>query len=376
MKDFEAAQSRALQLSHVAFRSVGRAGAAAEACLAIAAMAGLAFSPTAHAEEEPEPIKVGPVELTQIHHDQNLLPDRGHSGFGALLYDADGRLVMDGDRTWLYTTGLFEAPEPGKRDWYGKWVSHVRDFDPRNFMSGEPKLALGLYGEDKWAVIHTALKVSDDLYVVFYSTNGLVRAATSPRPDGVFRPDPEFSLAVTEAWEDEGGEKDSLESTGGFRKIADTDEALQIALLYDSYHVDQTRGDLGWANVRIDKATGDVELVGKDPDGALPLRPEGYIAARAGGNLGSDVMLGGKHVMFYYLRSSKEVITLTAALSDDPSFREVDEIAEFGSVQGDEQVIEKFQSYMIDDLLHVIYENKLASGHWGTGIRLYEIDAP
>jgi hypothetical protein len=349
---------------------------AAEACLAIAAMAGLAFSPTAHAEEEPEPIKVGPVELTQIHHDQNLLPDRGHSGFGALLYDADGRLVMDGDRTWLYTTGLFEAPEPGKRDWYGKWVSHVRDFDPRNFMSGEPKLALGLYGEDKWAVIHTALKVSDDLYVVFYSANGLVRAATSPRPDGVFRPDPEFSLAVTEAWEGEGGEKDSLESTGGFCKIAGTDEALEIALLYDSYHVDQTRGDLGWANVRIDKATGDVELVGKDPDGALPLRPEGYIAARAGGNLGSDVMLGGKHVMFYYLRPSKEVITLTAALSDDPSFREVDEIAEVGPVQGDEQVIEKFQSYMIDDLLHVIYENKLASGHWGTGIRLYEVDAP
>ena len=44
--------------------------------------------------------------------------------------------------------------------------------------------------------------------------------------------------------------------------------------------------------------------------------------------------------------------------------------------EGDEQVIEKFQSYMIDDLLHVIYENKLASGHWGTGIRLYEVDAP
>ena len=376
MKDFEAPQSRALQLSHVAFRSVGREGAAAGAYLAIAAMAGLAFSPTAHAQEEPEPIKVGPVDLTQIHHDQNLLPDRGRSGFGALLYDADGRLAMDGDRTWLYTTGLFEAPEPGKRDWYGNWVSHVRDFDPRTFMSGEPKLALGLYGEDKWAVIHTALKVSGDLYVVFYSTNGLVRAATSPRPDGVFRPDPEFSLAVTEAWEGEGGEKDSLESTGGFRKIADTDEALEIALLYDSYHVDQTRGDLGWANVRIDKATRNVELVGKDPEGSLPLRPEGYIAARAGGNLGSDVMLGGKHVMFYYLRPSKEVITLTAALSDDPSFREVDEIAEFGPVQGDEQVIEKFQSYMIDDLLHVIYESKLASSHWGTGIRLYEVDAP
>jgi len=341
--------------------------------IAAALVATLALCAPAVADEEPKPVQVGPVELTQVHHDENLLPDRNHSGFGALLYDADGRLVMDGDRTWLYTTGLFEAPEPGKRPWYGKWVSHVRAFDPQSFVSGEPKLALGLSGEDQWAVIHTAIKVSDDLFVVFYSTNGLVRAATSPRADGVFRADPEFALAVTEGWEEEGGEKDSLESTGGFRKIADTDEALEIWLLYDSYHVDQTRGDLGWAHVRIDKTSGDVVLVGKDAQSPLPLRPEGYIAARAGGNVGADVMLGGKHTMFYYLRPNKEVITLTAALSGDPGFHTVDEIVGFGPVQGTETVIEKFQSYMIDGLLHVIYENKLASGHWGTGIRVYEV---
>jgi len=367
MKGFKVAPSRALQVADDSIQSVARAGTAADACLAIVAIAGLVFSPASDAQS----INLGTAELTQIHHDQNLLPDAGHSGFGALLYDADGRLVMDGDRTWLYTSSLFEAPEPGKRDWYGRWVSNVRDFDPSTFVTGEPKLALGLNGDDQWAVIHTALKVSDDLFVVFYSANDLVRAATSPRPDGVFRPDPEFSLAVTEAWEREGGEKDSIESTGGFRKLADNGEMLEIALLYDSYHVDQTRGDLGWATVRIDKSMGNVELVGKDPDGPLPLRPEGYIAARAGSNLGSDVMLGGKHVMFYYLRPNENVITLAAALSDDPSFREVDEIAEFASVQGDEQVIEKFQSYIIEDRLHVIYENKLASGHWGTGIRLY-----
>ncbi len=376
MRNFDAAQARTSQLSHMWFQRIKRAGTAAGLCLAIAAIAGLSLWSAAHAEEEAGPITVGPVELTQVHHNQNLLPDRGHSGFGALLYDADGRLVMNGDRTWLYTTGLFEAPEPGMRDWYGKWVSHVRDFNPRTLVSGEPKLALGLDGEDQWAVIHTAIKVSDDLYVVFYSTNGLVRAATSPRPDGVFRPDPDFSLAVTEDWEIGGSERASLESTGGFRTISDTDEVLEIALLYDSYQVDQTSGDLGWANVSIDKATGDVELIDKDPEGPLPLRPEGYIGARAGGNLGSDVMLGDKHVMFYYLRPNKEVITLTAALSEDPSFREVDEIVEFGPVQGDEEVIEKFQSYMMDDLLHIIYENKLASGHWGTAIRIYEVDAP
>ena len=37
-----------------------------------------------------------------------------------------------------------------------------------------------------------------------------------------------------------------------------------------------------------------------------------------GGNLASDIRLGGKHVMFYHARPSKAKIMLTAAPSDDP----------------------------------------------------------
>jgi hypothetical protein len=40
----------------------------------------------------------------------------------------------------------------------------------------------------------------------------------------------------------------------------------------------------------------------------------------------------------------------------------------------DEKVIEKFESYMLDDELHIVYENRLGSGHWGTGIRVYKIE--
>ena len=64
---------------------------------------------------------------------------------------------------------------------------------------------------------------------------------------------------------------------------------------------------------------------------------------------------------------------LTAALASDPLFQHVTSIVEIEPPLGDEKVIEKFESYMFDDELHIIYENQLASGHWGTGIRVYKI---
>lgn len=328
----------------------------------------------AQTEGEMEAIAIGDVALTRVHHDQNLLPDREHAGFSALLYDAAGDLVLhDGTKTWLYTTGLFEAPTGGQRDWYGKWISHVREFDAKTLVAGEKQIALGLAGEDQWAVIHDVMQVSDDLVVAFYSTNGGVRAALADRPDGMFEAVPDFQIGVTEPWEDEGGEKDSLESNGAHVMIEDTDVALTFWLGYDSYHVDATAGQLGWAKVRIDKAARTVELIEKHPNNPLPLLPEGYIAARSGGNLSSDIRLGGKYAFFYYTRPDKQQIMLTAALSSDPLFQEVDEIVELEPPLGEEEVIEKFEAYMMDDLLYLLYENKLASGHWGVGIRIYEI---
>ncbi len=323
---------------------------------------------------EPNVFTIGDVQLQRIHHDENLLPDRGHAGFGSLLFDSDGNLVLhDGNKTWLYTTGLFEAPTGGQRDWYGKWVSHVREFDTKNFVSGEKKLVLDLAAGDQWAVIHHVIKVSDDLYVAIYSTNLGVRAAVSDRPDGMFQAVPDFQLTVTEPWEKEGGEEDSLESVGGHVKVEESNDHLSFWLMYDSYHVDETRGQLGWAKVRVDKQTKNVELLEKHPDNPLPVLPENYIAARAGGNVSSDIRLDGQHTLFYYTRPNRNIIMLAAALSSDPLFQDITYQVEFDTVLGTEEVIEKFQAYMLENVLYIIYENKLDSDHWGTGIRLYKI---
>ncbi len=330
------------------------------------------FTLTAYAE--PKPFSIGETTLKRIHHDENLLPDQGHSGFSSLLFDVDGNLVReDNGQAWLYTTGLFEAPTGGKRDWYGKWVSHVRTFNPKTLVSGEKKWALGLADGEGWAVIHHAIKVDNDLYLVFYSTNVGVRAAVSTRPDAVFTAIPDFQLTVTEPWEDAGGEKDSLESCGGHVKIKNSQNVFEFYLIYDSYHVDATRGELGWAKLSLDKGSRKITLLEKHPGNPLDLRPENYIAARAGGNVAADVRLDGLHTFFYYTRPNRNIIMLAAALSPDPLFQNITHRVEFDTPLGSEVVIEKFEAYTLGNVLHIIYENKLSSGHWGTGIRLYEI---
>jgi hypothetical protein len=164
-----------------------------------------------------------------------------------------------------------------------------------------------------------------------------------------------------------------LESNGAHVFIEETDHVLTLWLGYDSYHVDQTAGQLGWAKVRIDKKLGNVELVEKHPRNPLAMLPKQYIAARCGGNLATNIRLGGQYAFFYYSRQSKKKIMLTAALAEDPLFQRITNIVEIEPPLGDEKVIEKFESYMFDNKLHIIYENRLASGHWGTGIRIYRI---
>jgi hypothetical protein len=356
------------------FGTAGGALLGGSATVAGLQIAGMSPAAAAASHHEPEPFAIGGVHLQRVHNDENLLPDREHAGFGSLLYDSAGEIVLhEGDKTWLYTTGLFEAPTGGERDWYGKWVSHVREFNTRSLVSGEKKLALGLAEGDQWAVIHNVIKVNDSFYVAFYSTNVGVRAAVADRPDGMFEAVPGFQLTVTESWEDDGGEKDSLESNGGHVKIAESDRELSLWLIYDSYHVDKTSGLLGWARIAIDKQTRDVELVEKHQGNPLDVLPrKNYIAARAGGNLPTDLRLDGKYVLFYYTRPNRNKMMLTAALSLDPLFQHVTDVVEFEPPLGTEEVIEKFEAYMLDDVLHIIYENKLESGHWGTGIRLYE----
>lgn len=326
---------------------------------------------TAHAagREEGRIFAIGDAELQRIYHDERVLPDKGHAGFGSLLFDTDGRLVLhDGTKTWLYTTAPMGETE-------GDWVSHAREFDVESFVSGEREEVLGLAEGDKWAVIHHAMEVDDDLYVVFYSNGTELRAAVAESPDGTFRADPDFRVGVTEEWEREGAapENNSLESNGAYVKIEETPDELVFWEGYDSYRSDVTRGHLGWVRVRLDKNSGDVELLEKHPENPLELRPPEYIAARGGGNLSSDVRLGDQHAYFYYTRPNREVMLAAVALSPDPLFQEITFRSEFDKPLGDEVLIEKFESYMRDDVLYLIYENQLQNGEWRTGIRMYGI---
>jgi hypothetical protein len=318
---------------------------------------------------------VGDVRLERVHFNQMLLPDHAHAGFGSLVYDEKGELVLHGgNKTWLYTTGLSEAPTGGQRDWYGKWISYVREFNVKTLVSGERKIVLGLAGTDRWAVIHDVIRAGPRLFVAFYSANGTVRAATSDKPNGLFKAVRDFKIEVTDEWEKEGGEIDSLESNGAHVLVGGTDHVLTLWLGYDSYHVDRTAGQLGWAKVQIDKGSGNVEFVEKHPANPLPVLAKNYIAARCGGNLATNIRLGEQHAFFFYSRPNTQKIMLTAALSLDPLFQHVTNIVEIEPPLGDEKVIEKFESYMFDDELHIIYENQLGSGHWGTGIRIYKIE--
>jgi len=138
---------------------------------------------------------------------------------------------------------------------------------------------------------------------------------------------------VTDAWEKAGGESASLESNGAHVFVDESTRALTLWLGFDSY----------------------------------------YIAARCGGNLAASIRLEDQHAFFYYTRPSKQKIMLAVALSPDPMFQTVTRIVELEPPLGDEKVIEKFESYVIGDRLHVIYENNLVSGHWGTGILIYKM---
>jgi hypothetical protein len=333
----------------------------------------LAASATA-AEKPKTAAIVANMRLERIHHESMLLADSQHAGFGSLLYDQNGELVLHGDnKTWLYTTGLFEAPAGGERDWYGKWISYAREFNVQTLVSGDSKVVLGLADADRWAVIHDVIKASENLFVAFYSANGGVRAAVSDKPDGPFKAVHNFKIEVTDPWERKGGKLSSLESNGAHVLAEETGQVLDLWLGYDSYHVDRTAGQLGWAKVRIYKGSGDVELVEKHPGNPLPILPRNYIAARCGGNLATSIRFGGQYAFFYYSRRSRQKIMLTAALASDPLFQHITSIVEIEPPLGDEKVIEKFESYMFDNELHIIYENHLASGHWGTGMRIYKI---
>lgn len=299
-------------------------------------------------------IHVGTERLQRVYHDDSVTGVNDH--FGSLLFAPDGRPVVDGGKTWLYTGSLVE----------GKWVSSARPFDLATLQAGPKTRVLSTADGEEWATIHLALKVTQSLYVAFYSTGQMVRAAVCNRPDGSFLPDPTFGIQPTEAWE-----QGTLEADGGFVPIEGSPGRLRLWLLYDNLGPG-TSGQNDWAEVEVDKVKRRVRLLGKHPNNPILLLQPGQLAARTGGNVDLRVRFDDKHLLLYLLKTGRTEYHVAYALSRDPLFQEIDAqgILDEGYLGG-ETCSEKYQFYQRGDLLTVIYDLGHQDGDWRTGVRRY-----
>ena len=154
-----------------------------------------------HADEL---IDIGGVKLQRVLHLDQVTGANDH--FGALLFDGNGHLVKHGgNKTWLYCGAKEE-----------KWLSFVREFNLDTLKVKPRKKVLSAYKNDRWASVHLAVKVTEDFFVLFYSTGKQVRAAVSKEPQGPFVTDPDFGIRPSQEWE----KNCSLESDCGFVKIS------------------------------------------------------------------------------------------------------------------------------------------------------------
>jgi hypothetical protein len=314
-------------------------------------------------------VKIGAVSFELQSHIEDLCGDPGNTGFGSLVFDTDGRLLThSGTRTWLYTVG---------HDADGRWMSMVRELDLRTLECSRPVPVLHPEAGSRWAVIHHVLQVRDGPYLALLSDDTGIRGAVASRPDGPFVYDPDFAVRPEIGWETGDGPLDgwTLEVNAAYEKIREDSTHLEFWEGYDSYHRGETRGDLGWVRLSFDKRRGRFQELGRHESNPLPFRPAGHICARCGGNLASDVRFSGQRAYFYYARPDRSRLSAFVALSDDPLFRDTCLVQEFDRPRGDEEVIEKFQAYIFDGLLHLLYESRLKNGLWRTSLRRYrELD--
>tara|TARA_B100001123_G_scaffold346803_1_gene395465 strand:+ start:1386 stop:2369 length:984 start_codon:yes stop_codon:yes gene_type:complete len=303
-----------------------------------------------------EIIEIGGVKLKRVLHHDHVTGTNDH--FGALLFDGNGHLVKhDGNKTWLYCGAKEE-----------KWVSFVREFN-LDTLKAKPRIkVLSTYKNDRWASVHLAVKVSENFFVLFYSTGKQVRAAVSVAPQGPFITDPHFGIRPSQEWE----KNCSLESDCGFVKISEDASELRIWKLYDTLGKGST-GQNGWAEVRLDKKRRQIKLVGKHPANPIKLLREGFVAARTGGNIDSRIRLNGRHVLFYLSKKTNRDYRIAAALSKDPLFQSIDYNREIVGPLGTEGVVEKFQFYKHMGHLFLIYENSDRHNDWRTSIRKYQV---
>jgi hypothetical protein len=284
-------------------------------------------------------------------------------GFGGFLFDLQGQPVLSDGCGWLYTTSCED----------GLWHSWVRRFDLLDHSWDTPLRVLSPAPGSDRAVLHHVLQLDDALTVGFLCDAQGIAFATAPGPSAAFAIRPGFEMRPEPGWETREGPVTgwSLEVNGAHVLLENGPEATLLWLGYDSYRREGRLGDLGWAQVRIDKRSGQAALLGRHPGNPLDFRAPGWACARCGGNLAAGQMADGRFAFFFYVRPSEAECFIALALSPDPLFlRDVERFI-VGSVIGEEVVAEKFEAVFMAGDLHLFYESKHHDGSWHTGFRRY-----
>lgn len=270
----------------------------------------------------------------------------GNKPFGTLLFDKDGHLIVDGDtKTWLYYTDrISDTNQP----------TRVRKMHVDNLTTdaGTDVLVKALDSGYYWNVAHLVLKITDSFYLMLYSAepsggDRRIRAANCSTPNGTFSRIDTFEVTPSAAWEGTRVEQDC-----GFVKISEDDQYIYYWILY--YGKDATaRRQQGWYKIKVNKTGETIEYIERYANNPLSnLEFDSAYSYSGGGNIDNSFLIDGKHVI-YYLNDESGNYRLARALSSDEMFNTVDEKITFTS---GEDTIEKFQFYVRDNYLYLIYE--------------------
>ena len=286
-------------------------------------------------------------------------------GFGGFLFDLHGQPVLSDSCGWLYTTRCED----------GRWHSWVRRFDLVTHAWSRPQRVLSPAAGSDRAVLHHVVQLDDTLTVGFLCDGQGIGFATAPGPATAFRIRPGFAMRPEPGWETREGPVQgwTLEANGAHVLVQDSPAATRLWLGYDSYRREGRLGDLGWAQVQIDKRTGKACLLERHPENPLAFRAPGWACARCGGNLATGPLADGRFAFVYYVRPSEAECFIALALSPDPLFLRGVERFILDAVIGEEVVAEKFEAFLIAGDLHLFYESKHRDGSWHTGFRRYRL---
>ncbi|AWZ49187.1 hypothetical protein C3495_10315 [Clostridiaceae bacterium 14S0207] len=281
-----------------------------------------------------------------------VIPNGGET-FGALLRDKNLKIVAKNNIAKMYT--ISARPKPEK--------ACVRDFNLETLKVGKRSDVMNC-DSGGWASVHYALKVADDFYILFYtSNNGLsepnkrgIRAAWSNTPNGKFMQynTSQFEIIPREKWE---GRK--IEQDVGARKISEDKRYVYYWMLYSDINYETNPNSYsGWYKIRIDKVKKTVKYIDKYKNNPLTeVSLHGYKHNRVGGS-NVQTKIGDYYLMYWMARNDNSDKRNTDhprqvgfAASKDPLFHKVKYTTSVGGIikfdaHCNEKYMEKFDYYI------------------------------